>query len=70
MHQFQKAVEEVAQLSGYPVIDVGRQAGIGYDTAALYMSDGLHINTVGGGRYANYVHEQLDILADAGMMGA
>jgi lysophospholipase L1-like esterase len=71
LYQFQDDVEDVARLTGCPVIDVGRQSGIGYDTASLYMPvDGLHLDATGGGRYANYVFKQLSILAEAGMLGA
>jgi len=66
LQQFQKAVEEVAAYTGYPCIDVGRAAGIGYFTAATLTSDGLHLNTAGGEAYAAFVFAGLLRLADAG----
>ena len=64
--QFQKAVEDVAFLTACPLIDVGRQGGIGTLTGSL-MSDGLHINTTGGALFAGYVGEDLRRLARAGV---
>ncbi len=56
---FQKAVEEVAMLTGYRVIDVGRQSGIGYFTSGDFTFDGLHLNDAGGQIYADYVVTEL-----------
>ena len=61
--QFQTAVREVAALLSIPCILVGEESGIGYMTAATYMSDGLHINATGGERYASYVAEELHRIA-------
>lgn len=55
LEQFQRAVEEVAGYCGYPCIDVGRASGIGYFTSSIYMGDDLHINAIGGSKYARYV---------------
>ncbi len=64
--QFQKAVEDVAYLTACPLIDVGRQGGIGTLTGSL-MYDGLHINADGGVVFAGYVGEELRRLARAGV---
>jgi lysophospholipase L1-like esterase len=63
--QFQKAVEDVAHLTACPLIDVGRQGGIGTLTGSL-MYDGLHINAGGGEVFAGYVAEDLRALARRG----
>lgn len=70
LDQFQKAVRDVAKLTGWPCIDVGEESGIGYFTSALYMSDELHLNAVGGDRYASFVAERLRSLARDGFFGA
>jgi lysophospholipase L1-like esterase len=64
--QFQKAVEEVAYLTACPLIDVGRQGGIGTLTSAL-MFDDLHINATGGVIFAKYLAEDLRRLARMGL---
>jgi len=62
---FQNAVREVANLLGIPCIDVGGEAGFGYLSNTTWTSDGLHLNTLGGERYADYVKAKLDELAVA-----
>lgn len=55
LRDFQRAIVEVGGVFGVPVIRVGEESGIGAATASTWMSDGLHINTAGGQRYADYV---------------
>ena len=69
LDQFQKAVRDVAKLTGYPCIDIAGRSGIGYFTGALYMSDDLHIHAAGGARYANYAHDDLRALSRSGFLG-
>ncbi|MGX9574088.1 SGNH/GDSL hydrolase family protein [Mesorhizobium sp. f-mel] len=69
LDQFQKAVRDVANLSGYPCIDIAGRSGIGYFTSATYMSDELHINATGGTRYANCALDDLRELSRAGFFG-
>jgi GDSL-like Lipase/Acylhydrolase family len=66
MTQFQNAVAQVAAALGCPLIDVGREAGIGYHTTSLF-GDGLHINTLGGAIFSKYVAGRAKILADMGV---
>ncbi|RWP45631.1 SGNH/GDSL hydrolase family protein, partial [Mesorhizobium sp.] len=65
LDQFQKAVRDVANLTGYPCIDIAGRSGLGYFTGLLYMSDDLHLNATGGARYAAYVRESLLSLSRA-----
>ncbi|MER9211559.1 SGNH/GDSL hydrolase family protein [Mesorhizobium sp. M0663] len=69
LDQFQKAVRDVANLTGYPCIDIAGKSGIGYFTGLLYMSDNLHINATGGTRYANCALDDLRKLSRAGFFG-
>lgn len=55
---FRNAIIEKCEQAGVPYIDPAR-AGIGGRTASLYLGDGIHPNTAGSNRYANYVYEQL-----------
>lgn len=64
--QFQDAVVDVAELLGWPLIDVGRGAGIGYLNAAVLTSDSLHLNAAGGARSGGFIVAGLDDLYDAG----
>lgn len=57
--QFQQAVRDVARHLGCPVIDIGGESGISAQTAAIYLSDGLHINSAGGQRFAQYACDRL-----------
>ena len=57
--QWQKAVQDVAEMLGVHVIDSGRKAGIGYETASLFTTDGLHLNATGGARRANYTGTEI-----------
>jgi lysophospholipase L1-like esterase len=59
LRQFQQAVVDVARYTGWPVVDVGREAGINSFTAGSLTSDGLHINAGGGQRFARFVHGAL-----------
>lgn len=65
--QFINAVKVGAAFAGYPVINVGEDAGIGYHTPALFY-DNLHINATGGLRYATFVAAKLRDLALAGVV--
>ncbi len=56
--QFQQAVHEVAHRLGCPVVDMA-ESGISAQTASLFMSDGLHINTAGGVRMAQHIYDRL-----------
>jgi lysophospholipase L1-like esterase len=55
LHQFQKAVVDVAGYLGWPVSDIGRKAGINYWTAVKMTNDGLHPNAVGSAAMSNCV---------------
>lgn len=67
--QFQKAMADVAAMFGYPVIDVGRKAGIGMTTGSRMLRDGLHPNpTPGGDVYSDYVVEELWDAARRGIL--
>lgn len=70
LSQFRNAMIEVAEALGIPAIDVGANAGIGYLTGSTLLSDGLHINSLGGTLYANYVGEELRRLALSGLLPA
>jgi hypothetical protein len=70
LDQFMQAVRDVANLTGWPCIDVGGGSGIGYFTSALYMSDELHINAVGGLRHGTFDAEEFRRLARRGCFGA
>lgn len=59
LEQFQKTVDDVAGYTGFPVIDVGRQAGIGYFTSEGLTVDGLHLNPKGASVYADFVLREL-----------
>ncbi len=63
IQQFQQAVEDVARYAGCPCVDVGRQSGIGYFTAALFMADDVHPNGAGGARYAAYCNARIKDMA-------
>jgi lysophospholipase L1-like esterase len=65
LRQFQNAVIEVAALLGVPVIDVGREANIGYLTSTLF-SDGLHINAAGGAIFGKYLAARSQRLVELG----
>ncbi len=67
LQQFQQAVKVGAAFAGYPVINVGEDAGIGYHTPALF-SDNLHINATGGLKYATFVAQKLRDLALEGVV--
>lgn len=56
--QFQQAVRDVAWRLGCPVIDLA-ESNIGAQTASLYLSDGLHLNTAGGVRMAQVIYDRL-----------
>lgn len=57
--QFQQAVRDVARRLGCPVIDVGAESGISAQTASIYLSDGLHLNSAGGQRFAQFAADRL-----------
>ena len=57
--QYNEVVVKVADIYGVPVIDVAREAGLNYYTAQWYTSDGLHMNTLGGTRFAEYVWSKM-----------
>ena len=48
-------MREVGQHYGIPVINVGEEAGINFDTATYFTVDLIHLNPRGGQRYADYV---------------
>jgi lysophospholipase L1-like esterase len=66
LRQFQNAVVDVAALLGLPLIDVGREAGIGYHTPTLF-SDGLHINAAGGAIFSKYLTGRTRRIAEMGV---
>ncbi|WP_189644378.1 SGNH/GDSL hydrolase family protein [Mesorhizobium sp. M9A.F.Ca.ET.002.03.1.2] len=70
LDQFMQAVRDVANLTGWPRIDVGGESGIGYFTSALYMSDELHINAAGGLRHGTFDVEEFRRLSRRGFFGA
>lgn len=57
--QFQQAVRDVAQRLGCPLIDTGGESGISAQTASIYLSDGLHLNSAGGQRFAQFACDRL-----------
>jgi len=57
--EFVNAVREVGNWLGVKVIDVGGKSGIGGLTGSKFLSDGIHLNSTGGQRYAEYVWSQL-----------
>jgi hypothetical protein len=57
--QYQRAVVEVGRLLSVPVIDVGQESGIGLLTSGVFTSDGLHINSVGGAKYATFANDNI-----------
>lgn len=67
--QFVQAIKDVGAYLGIWVSDVGSMAGISYLTAAVYMSDDLHLNTAGGVRYSDYEIEDWLTMARHGLMG-
>lgn len=68
LRQFQQAIRDVAYIAGHPVIDVGGEGGIGINSAAKYTYDGLHLNALGGEKYAEYVAANLFMLVAAGWL--
>lgn len=67
--QFIKAIKDVGSYLGVWVSDVGSKSGIGYLTSSIYMSDDLHLNTVGGARYSDYEIEDWLTMARSGLTG-
>ena len=57
--EYDVAVRDVAAQYGVPVIEAAGESGINYYTAQWYTSDGLHLNTHGGQRYAEYVWSKM-----------
>jgi lysophospholipase L1-like esterase len=62
LRQFQQAIVDVGRWLGVPVIDVGRESGVGHFHATTLTSDGLHLNTAGGLKHAAYVAAHLNML--------
>ncbi|MER9579387.1 hypothetical protein NKJ48_26930 [Mesorhizobium sp. M0114] len=69
LDQFMRREREVCEMMGIGFIDVGGGSGIGYLTSTLYMSDELHLNSVGGERYASFVADKLRALSRVGFFG-
>jgi lysophospholipase L1-like esterase len=61
--QWMRAIRDTARLFGCPVIDLGGEGALNVATAALYLNpDGVHPNSVGGARYAQYVYNNLVVI--------
>jgi uncharacterized protein YjdB len=50
--EYNEVVRHVSAVYGVPVIDVAEKSGLNYYTAQWYTTDGLHLNTLGGKRFA------------------
>jgi lysophospholipase L1-like esterase len=61
-YEYNDAVKRVGQMYGVPVIDAAMESGINYYTAGYYTSDGLHLNTLGGQRLAEYLWSRIRVL--------
>jgi hypothetical protein len=59
LRQWQQAVRDVAAWTGWPLIDVGRDAGLNWWTVGEYTYDGLHPIGDGGERMARFIADQL-----------
>ena len=59
LFEYQKAVKEVAGQLGIACIDAGSITDIGYLTADQWTSDGLHLSSEGGVKYAQAVYYEL-----------
>ena len=57
--EYNDAVRRVCDIYGVPVIEVARESALNYFTAAYYTADGLHLNDLGGQRYAEYMWGQM-----------
>lgn len=60
--EYNEAMKRVAAIYGIPVIDVGGESGINYYTCKFFTTDMIHMNAIGGQRYADYVWSQMRIL--------
>jgi hypothetical protein len=56
LFEFQRAIQDVAQVFAIPVCDVGRNAGVGFLDANTDIPDGVHIFLEGGVKVANYMN--------------
>jgi lysophospholipase L1-like esterase len=60
--EFIQAIKEVCDWCGIAIIDVGQGAGIGGVTSATYLADGVHLNSLGGMKMAEYLYDRLIFL--------
>lgn len=57
--EYNVAMKEVAAIYGIPVIDVAGESGINFHTCQFYTTDMIHMNSLGGTRYAEYVWSKI-----------
>jgi Bacterial Ig-like domain (group 2) len=57
--QYNDAMVAVGRMYGIPVIDVGGESGINFYTCQFYTTDMIHMNSLGGQRYADYVWSRI-----------
>jgi lysophospholipase L1-like esterase len=59
--KYNNAIEVMARRFGFNVID-SMQCGIGPGNIGTYYQDGLHFNTAGGIRYAQFLVDEMNII--------
>ena len=60
--EYDEAIRKVAAVYGVVLIDVARDSGLNYFSSPYFTSDGLHLNTLGGTRFAEFVWSRMKSL--------
>lgn len=62
-YEYNQAMMNVGAEYGIPVIKLGEESGINYYTCSYFTIDLIHMNTLGGKRYAQYVWARIKYLS-------